>query len=257
MLPLALAGLAMGMMPAASQVATRLPFMPGERMTYRVRMNGIGGFGHATMTVEGPVDVRGTPTYLLRSRTTAGIGFLKGSDLTESWLDPVHMAALRFHEHERHLLSSRDVRAEMYPADQRWVDGNGKTDSSITNAPLDELSFIYFLRSLQVEPGLQPDTTYRFDRHYDAARNPIVVRVTRGDTVVTPVGTFPTLLMEMHVRDPRRYHGEGVIRLYMSDDACRIPVRIESAVPGMGSFVLTIESYANPAPGCRVGDQTR
>jgi predicted secreted protein len=56
--------------------------------------------------------------------------------------------------------------------------------------------------------------------------------------------------MEMHVHDPRRYRGDGVIRVYLTDDACRIPVRIESSVPGVGSFVLTIESYAEPAPAC-------
>ncbi|MGI8509915.1 MAG: DUF3108 domain-containing protein [Gemmatimonadaceae bacterium] len=225
-----------------------LPFVPGERMTYRVHVNGVGTIGQATMSVEGPVDVRGTATYLLRSKTTAGIGPIKGSDVTESWLDPVRMAALRFHEHERRFLSTRDVRVEIYPDEQRWVDAHNATGKSLTAAPLDELSFIYFLRSLP-SPST-PDTTYQFNRHFDASRNPVTVRVMRGDTVTTGVGVFTTVLMEMRVRDPQRYHGEGVIRVHLSDDRCRIPVRIESDVPGMGSLVLTLESYAHPAPGC-------
>lgn len=227
-----------------------LPFMPGERMTYRVHVNGMGTIGESTMTVEGPVDVRGTATYLLRSKTTAGIGPIKGSSLTESWLDPVRMTALRFHEREHRLLSTRDARVEIYPDEQRWVDAKGATGESLTTAPLDELSFIYFLRSLPMEP----DTAYQFNRHFDATRNPIAVRVMRGDTVTTPVSVFSTVLIEMRVRDPRRYHGEGVIRVHLSNDACRIPVRIESDVPGTGSLVLTLESYAHPAPGCNVTD---
>jgi hypothetical protein len=39
----------------------------------------------------------------------------------------------------------------------------------------------------------------------------------------------------MRVRDARRYHGEGVIRVYLSDDRCRLLLRLESSVPDAGS----------------------
>lgn len=223
-----------------------LPFTPGERITYRVHVNGFGAIGKATMSVEGPVDVRGTPTYLLHSQTNAGIGPLKGSDLTESWLDPVEMRSLQFHERERRLFSTRNLQVEIYPDEERWTSADGASGKTATNAPLDELSFIYYLRSL---PAMQ-DTVYQFNRHFDATRNPITVRVARGDTLKTPIGRFATLLMEMHVRDPRRYRGDGVIRVYLSDDKCRIPVRVESSVPDVGAFVLSLESYTSPAPTC-------
>jgi hypothetical protein len=236
-----------GMTPAQAP----LPFVPGERITYRVQVKGLGSIGRATMSVEGPADVRGTTTYLLRSQTNAGIGPLKGSDLTESWLDPSSMASLRFHERERRLLSTRNSRVDIYPGDGRWTSADGESGPTATTAPLDELSFIYFLRSLP----LTPDTTYRFNRHYDTARNPISVRVARSDSVATPAGVFGTVLMEMHVRDPRRYRGDGIIKVYLSDDGCRIPVRVESNVPRVGSFILTLDSYSGPAPGCNVGER--
>ena len=229
-----------------TQTQTQLPFSPGERITYRVQVNSFRNIGHATMSVQGPVDVRGTPTYLLRSQTTAGIGPLKGSELTESWLDPLAMRSLRFHERERRLLFTRHLQIEIYPDERRWTSADGESGKTISAAPLDELSFIYYLRSLT----LGPDSAYQFNRHFDVARNPITVRVMRGDTMTTTAGVFPTLIMEMHVRDPRRYRGDGVIRVYLSDDKCRIPVRVESTVPGTGSVVLTIESYAGPAPAC-------
>ena len=235
----------LGTAPTA-QAQKPFPFIPGERITYRVRVHGFGNIGRATMSVEGPVDVRGTPTYLLRSQSNAGIGPLKDSELTESWFDPVAMRSLRFHERERHLLSTRELRVEMYPDEERWTTADGASGQSLSNAPLDELSFIYFLRTLPVEV----DTVYQFNRHFDVTRNPVMVRVVRADTVTTDAGAFPTVLMEMHVRDPRRYRGDGVIRVYLSDDKCRIPVRVESTVPGMGAFVLTLESYSGPAPAC-------
>jgi hypothetical protein len=47
----------------------------------------------------------------------------------------------------------------------------------------------------------------------------------------------------MRVRDPRRYRGEGVIRVNLSDDACRIPVRIESRMPVVGAAVMLLASH--------------
>lgn len=229
-----------------AQTQKPLPFVPGERITYRVQMNSFQNIGQATMSVEGPVDVRGTPTYLLRSQTRAGIGPLKGSELTESWLDPVAMRSLRFHERERHLFSTHELRVEIYTDDAHWTAADGSSGQSLSSAPLDELSFIYFLRTLPSSP----DTVYQFNRHFDAAQNPTTVTVSRGDTVTTTAGVFSTVLMEMHVRDPRRYRGDGIIQVYLSDDQCRIPIRIESKVPGMGSFTLTLESYLGPAPDC-------
>jgi len=50
----------------------------------------------------------------------------------------------------------------------------------------------------------------------------------------------------MRVKDPERYGGEGVIRLHLSDDVHRYPIRIESSVPVLGATVLTLESITTP-----------
>ena len=234
---------ALGVLQATPLPTTRadLPFSVGERLAYRVNVGGVGSIGRATMSVEPAVSVRGTEAYLLRSEIRAGIGPLKGSDLSESWLDPDHMRILRFHERERRLLSTREVRVEVYPDEQRWTAADGTRGESLSSTPLDELSFIYFLRSLPQQPG----RTYSFDRHFDAARNPVTVRVMEGDSIRTRAGTFGTVIMEMHVLDPRRYQGEGIIRVSLSTDAWRIPVRIESTIPTVRSLTMTLDSLTH------------
>ncbi len=226
-----------------------LPFVVGERLSYRVDASGIGGRG--TMSVDGPVDVRGTETYHLRFDVEAGFGPVKGKNRTESWLDPVRMAALRFHASERRPLSKRDERVELFPNEQRWVTEKGKSGESPTDAPLDELSFIYFVRSLP----LDTDSTYTFNRFYDARRSPTTVRVLSRDTISTEAGAFRVLLVEMRVRDPERYKGEGTLRFHLSDDACRIPVRIESAMPNVGLVTFSLEQYEHPSGSCLAEDQ--
>lgn len=46
---------------------------------------------------------------------------------------------------------------------------------------------------------------------------------------------------------------EGIIRIDLSDDECRIPLRIESAMPLAGTAVLTLESHGYPAGECSAG----
>ena len=221
---------------ASSPLAAR-PFYVGERLEYAVRLSGVGLKGKGAMWTDGPAMVRGVETWVLHFGFKAKLGPVKVSDMTESWLDPRAMAALRFVKRERHPFSSMDEDIAMFPAEKRWSAADGRKGDAITDAPLDELSFIYFLRTIP----LAADSVYRFDRHFDAQRNPTTVKVVRRESLNVGAGTFAAVLVEMRVRDPARYRGEGVIRIHFSDDARRLPLRIESTLPVAGTAVLTLE----------------
>lgn len=219
-----------------------LPFVVGERLHYRVSVAKLGKVGEGTMSVDGPVDVRGTPALVLRSEMKAQVAFLKSDERAESWIDPTRMAMLRYRKTGRGSLARGNVSIEVFPDEHRWQDGRGNAGELPTDAPLDELSFIYYLRTLP----LADDTVENVVRHYDRDRNPVRVRVLGRDTVTTKAGTFPTIVVEMRVKDPKRYGGEGVIRINLSDDEYRYPVRIESSVPVFGSTVLTLDGFSCP-----------
>ena len=246
--PLALRAAASGVVlqllatATAGAQATELPFVVGERLQYRVSAGRLGSIGEGVMSVEGPAEIRGTSALVLRSVIQARVGLFKTTERSESWIDPTRMAALRYTKRARGPFSRGDQRVELFPDDQRWEDQRGRVGESPTNEPLDELSFIYYLRTLP----LHADTDDRVVRHYDRDRNPVTVRVLGHDTVRTKAGTFPTIIVEMRVKDPQRYGGDGVIRLHLSDDAYRYPVRIESSVPVLGTTVLTLEAYVRP-----------
>jgi hypothetical protein len=219
---------------AAAQERTALPFEVGERLVYEGRVRGVGGKG--VMWIEGPVNVRGVATFELHFDFAARLGPVKVSQKTISWLDPSRMAAMRFTKVERNPISRHSETVEMYPDERRWTGSDGESGDSPTSAPLDELSFIYFIRTLP----LLSDSALTFSRHFDVVRSPTTVRMVGREQVTTPAGTFNTVLVEMRVRDSRHYRGEGVIRFAVSDDRCRLPVRIESAIPDAGKVVLTL-----------------
>jgi hypothetical protein len=57
----------------------------------------------------------------------------------------------------------------------------------------------------------------------------------------------------MRVRHPRHYRGEGVIRIHLSDDDRRIPLKIESNAPATGKVTLVLKRYtAGAAPATDV-----
>ena len=215
-----------------------LPFSVGEKLTYEVSVARGGKVGTAAMWIEGPVDVRGTSTYLLRFDSRIRIALLSAVSSSSSWFDPLKGLSLRFLKHEKNPLARHDESIDLYPDQKEWKSAKGETGQSLSNTPLDELSFMYFIRTLPMTPG----ATYSFDRHFDSARNPTTVTVVRREMIPTPMGELRVILVEMRVRDPQHYKGEGVIRIHLTDDECRLPARIESTMPVVGTAVLTIAS---------------
>jgi len=214
---LALFGVCAGTRAPSENVA--LPFSVGEKLTYEVRVGSGGKIGTATMWIEGPVDVRGTSTYVLRFDSK-----------------------IRYFKHEANPLTRNDEAVDLFPDQKEWKSAKGEIGQSPTSTPLDELSFMYFIRTLPMTPG----ATYRFDRHFDTARNPVTVTVIRREVIPTPMGELRVFLVEMRVRDPRHYKGEGVIKIYLTDDDCRLPAKIESTMPVIGTAILTIDSQNSP-----------
>lgn len=241
---LAAAALALGATASRAQ-SPALPFAVGEKLVYDARAPH-GLKGKATMWIEGPEQVRGVETMVLRFDFATRIGFVKISDRTTSWLDPLRFAAMRFDKQELRFMARHAEHVELEPATRAWTEADGRTGHSPTSQPLDELSFIYWLRTV----SLGPDETLTLERHFDPARNPTTIRSLGRGRVETPLGTFVTRDVEMRVRDTRNYKGEGVIRFSFSDDACRWPVRIESTIPEAGTVTMTLASASPAVPAC-------
>lgn len=228
--------------PAAGAQTVSLPFAPGEELVYQIRSSRFGNVGAGRMRVGGPEDVRGTSTYVLHFDFTTRITLFTAEDRTRSWIDPSTMTSLRYHKYEKNPLSSVTEEVEIDPVEQRWRDADGKEGRSPTTAPLDELSFLYFLRTLPLLDG----EVLELERHFDPARNPVVVRVVGREMLEAPIGDFDTVIVEMHVNDAGRFGGRGTLRLHLTDDDRRLPVRIETSVPIAGSLVLDLVQATFP-----------
>jgi Protein of unknown function (DUF3108) len=218
--------------PARAQERA-LPFSAGETCVYR-GSNVLGRIGTGTMAVE-PADAG---TVLLRFDFRGRVGPAGIEDRSRSWFDTAARGSRRFTKRERSPVATRDEDVRMDFAARRWSEAAGGSGAMNTGAPLDELSFLYYVRTLRLADG----DTYSLARHYDATRPPVRVRVVGRETTEVPAGRFRTVHVEMRVHDPVRYRGEGVLHLHFTDDARRLLVRMESNIPRAGRMVLSLES---------------
>jgi hypothetical protein len=144
------------------------------------------------------------------------------------------------------MLVRHDDAVNIFATEGRWTAADGDSGELDARDPLDELSFLYFLRTLP----LTADSAVSVARHFDGARNPTVLRVVAREEVEVGAGRFRALVVEMRVRDGRRYHGEGVIRVSLSDDRCRLILRLESTLPDAGTVILSLLSYEGMRWAC-------
>lgn len=234
-LVLALLGIS-GNRPEAQQREVAAPFAPGEVLTYKAVSGRFGAFGTGVMRVDGPVDMRGQPALQLSFDFRGRVGIFKVSDRSRSWIASGGFISLRYERHERSPLGNRSEEVEIFPAELRWEGLNGASGDTPCEHPLDELSFIYFLRTLPLVDGEE----YSLTHHFDPGRNPVVLKVIGRERIEVPAGEFETVVVEMRVSDERI----RAMRLYFTDDAARVPVRIESSAPWVGSTRLLLQSVS-------------
>ena len=114
-----------------------------------------------------------------------------------------------------------------------------------TERPLDDVSVVYFARSLPLKVG----DVYTIDRYFKAEANPIVLRVLRRESVTVPAGTFETVVVRPTIKTSGLFGEGGEAELFFSDDERHTLVQMRSKVPLIGSLSLHLVRTGPPGAG--------
>jgi hypothetical protein len=215
--------------------ATR-PFHVGERLLYQVKYGRIP-IGRASMSVVGIEDVRGRPTYHVAFRIDGGLPGLQVHDSYESWLDTATLASRRHVQEIREVRYRRTTRYEIYPEQRQYRENDEDSLHASVDAPLDEGSFVYFLRTVRVPVG----QTREFHQYFKPDRNPVVIRAIRRDTVEVPSGRYPTVVVRPTIRARGIFAEDGEAELWISDDERRMLVQLRTRFAGFSLSLLLTE----------------
>ncbi|WP_420128300.1 DUF3108 domain-containing protein [Longimicrobium sp.] len=207
--------------PAAE--AQRLPFAPGEHAEYQVKLGPVTA-GSATLSVTGVETLQGQQTLHTRMTLRGGTPFYRIDDRYESWIDTDGLFSRRFHQNLREGGYRRNRTYDFNPERRTFRRENGETGTLPTGEPLDDLSFLYFARTLPLEVG----ATYRLPRYFKADGNPVILQVLRRETIRVPAGQFRAIVVRPIIRTDGLFSEQGRAEVYFSDDQYRIPVFIRT-----------------------------
>lgn len=215
-----------------------MPFGVGERLDYDVKFSFIR-VGSGSMEVVGIDSVRGAPAYHTVFRVRGGNFACHVDDRLESWIDTRSLSSLRFWQNLNDCGHPREKKYEIFPDRSVFSeDGAGERDQPSVPAPLDDGSFLYYVRTVPLEVG----KTYSFDRYFRPDRNPVEIRVLRKEHIDVPAGSFDAIVIQPIIKTQGLFSQGGHAEVWLSDDANRIMLQMKSRLP-IGSLNLYLTSY--------------
>jgi len=123
----------------------------------------------------------------------------------------------------------------MYPERQTFSE-NGKPEEPGVALPLDDGSFIYFVRTLPLDLG----QSYEFDRYFKPDRNPVKLTVLRKERIRVPAGEFDAVVVRPGIKSKGIFSENSNAEIWFSDDSLRLMLRMKSGLP-FGTLQLELK----------------
>ena len=106
--------------------------------------------------------------------------------------------------------------------------------------PLDDASFIFFVRTLALNVG----QTLTFNRYFRPSANPVTIQVLRKEFVTVPAGTFHAVVVKPIIRTAGIFSEGGQAELWFSDDSIHTLIQMKAKL-SFGSINLYLRPTRN------------
>jgi hypothetical protein len=220
-----------------SETTASLPFAVGEQLNYMVAVGG-AKVGTGKMELLGIEDVRGDDTFHATFSIEGGFLLFKVNDKLESWFDTETLSSRRFIQNIHEVNYEKKRYFDIYP-ERGVLHQKGYDEMPTVAKPLDDASFLYFVRTVPLEVG----KTYTFNRYFRPDRNPVVVKVLRKEKISVPAGTFNTIVIQPIIKSQGIFAEGGEAEMWLSDDDRRMMVQFKAKVPYLKTLDLYLQSF--------------
>lgn len=225
----------------AAQVASPRPWVVGEKLTYDAKVNFLH-VGSGTMTVVGLDTLRGYTVWHTTFQVKGRMLFFSVNDTYESWFDTTTLSSIRYRQDIDEGSYEPKRLYEFFP-DRATFQENDKPEEPSVTDPLDEGSFIYFLRSIPLDTG----QTYEFHRYFRPDRNPVQIKVLRRERIKVQAGEFDAFVLQPIIKTKGIFSENGKAQIWIADDSTRVMLRMRSGLP-FGTLNLELKRIENVAP---------
>jgi hypothetical protein len=219
---------------AVSPIDRRPPFAGGERLSYDVSFGKVH-VGSGEMRFIGRDTVREHEAWTATFTISGGFSRFSVHDTTKSWFDSVSFNSLRFVQllNEPGGHPRRDM--QIFPERQMYRK-NAEPELPSVADPVDDVSLVYLIRTLPLEPG----QCYELRRYFKPEGNPIVVHVKGRKRITVPAGTFDAIMLRPEITTSGIFSQNGRAELWLSDDSTRTVLQLNSQLP-FGSINLYLK----------------
>ena len=219
--------------------ADKHPFTVGETLKYDLKVNVIKA-GHAKLQVIGEEGVDENQTYHIKytvksNRYVDRLFYVR--DQVDSWLDKKGLFTHRLIKNIREGSYRYKLEAKMNYIDSTLTseDEVFQIDSEIR----DPFSLFYYLRSIPLKVG-QKLSFKTFDNGQFVDFHIIVHR---KENIRVPAGRFKCLVIEPYRKGKTLFKQKGDMRIWLTDDDRRLPVKIETKAT-FGSMTMLLKKIS-------------
>ena len=219
--------------------ADKHPFTVGETLKYDLKVNVIKA-GHAKLQVIGEEIVDENQTYHIKytvksNRYVDRLFYVR--DQVDSWLDKKGLFTHRLIKNIREGSYRYKLEAKMNYIDSTLTseDEVFQIDSEIR----DPFSLFYYLRSIPLKVG-QKLSFKTFDNGQFVDFHIIVHR---KENIRVPAGRFRCLVIEPYRKGKTLFKQKGDMRIWLTDDERRLPVKIETKAT-FGSMTMLLKKIS-------------
>jgi hypothetical protein len=222
-------------------MAPAMPFPIGERLTFSAKY-GIFSVGSATMEVMGIDTVHNVETVHIRFRISGGALWYHLDQTIESWVGRYDFRSRRFSSVQDERDKHRERRYEIYPDSGFYREEGRDTTFATVLEPLDDASFLYWIRTVPLEVGKK----YEYARYFRPDRNPVIIEVLGRERVSVAGKKWRALVVRPKIPQGRGIFAEkSETRIWLSDDPQRIVLAIQSNF-SFGQVTLKLKDYVVP-----------
>ncbi len=222
-------------------VPPAVPFPVGERLTFGAKY-GIFSVGSATMEVMGIDTVHNMETMHLRFTISGGALWYHLDQTIESWVGRYDFRSRRFSSVQDERGKHREHRYEIFPDSGFYREEGRDTTFATVLEPLDDASFLYWIRTVPLEVGKR----YEYARYFRPDRNPVILEVVKRERVSVAGKKWRAIVVSPKIPQGRGIFAEkSETHIWLSDDPQRLVLAIQSNF-SFGQVTLKLKEYVVP-----------
>ncbi|MDP4219770.1 MAG: DUF3108 domain-containing protein [Bacteroidota bacterium] len=217
-------------------------FDVGERLVFDINY-GFVTAGTAVMVIPGFKYLNGRKAYEINTYAASTPTFdniFKVRDKYSTFVDVEGIFPHRFEQHVHEGNYNKDYDA-YFDQDELTAESNDGTKCKIPKYVNDILSAFYYVRTLDLTQYHKGDKI-SLENFYDGKTHPLDVLILGRQRIEVEAGVFDCIVVEPMVVEGGLFKNEGSIKLWLTNDANKMPVKVSTKVV-VGSIDVTLTKY--------------